>query len=421
MAKLIENVFEYLDSHNESRYDNYNMLSFLDKINFDFKVPFIHITGTNGKGSVANYLNNIYVAANYKVGLFTSPHFKDYVEDIRINNVPISHEEMQKIYAKYIKEINKFELTQFEVLTFIMFSYFNESGLDLAIIEVGMGGEYDATTIDNPPLLAIINNVSLEHADILGKSVSEIALTKAGIIKDECQVLVNMVDEDSKLAIEEVCKKKRAKLHYVNEFYRYGISNQGQLFVGYYPYNDFLVATSCITQRANVACAIEASLLLKDKFPLKFENLQEAFLKPQLPGRFTLFKINNKNVIVDGAHNPDAFLNLTKALDYLPILGKIDSMVAVFRDKNIEKMLALLGSHVRTISLTTFDHPRARTKDEFSLFIEEYPFYDDYFQLFTGLLNREDNNAILVTGSLYFATLFIDRLIKEGLIENGNF
>jgi dihydrofolate synthase/folylpolyglutamate synthase len=417
MSKEIENVFDYIDQHNESRYDNYDFLTFLDKIKFTFKKPFIHITGTNGKGSVANYLNNIYQAAKYNVGLFTSPHFERINECILINNKEINNEDLQSIYSKHAKEINKFGLSAFEVLTYCMFEYFNESNIDLAIIEVGMGGEYDATNIDEAPLLAIINNVSLEHSDILGKSISEIAYTKAGIIKEGCKVLVNIVDDDSKFAIEEVAKSNKAEIHYVNEFYRYGISNKGKLFVGYYPYGDILVNTNCITQRSNVACAIEATIDLGNTFKVSEEDLKVGLFCEQLSGRFTNFTINNKYVIVDGAHNPDAFLNLTKAIDYIKGSLKVEALIGVFRDKNIEKMLALLGGHVDKIHLTTFDHPRARSKEEFELFIAEYDFFDDYYEGFLTLLNNNESNIILVTGSLYFANLFISRLKKEGLVK----
>lgn len=417
MGKIIDNVFDYLKEHDESRYDNYEILTLLDKLKFSFSVPYIHVTGTNGKGSVATYLSNIYQSAGYKVGLYTSPYFNRVNEQIIVNGKEIDDKNLQSIYSKYKKEIYKYELTEFETLTFIMFHYFMEEACDIAIIEVGMGGEYDATNIDDKDLLSIINNVSLEHAGILGKSISEIAETKAGIIKYEGECLVNIVDDDSKLAIENVAKKQKAKVHYVNEFYRYGISANGRLFVGYYPYSDMLVNTSCISQRENVACAIEALILLKDKFPVDSKNIADGLSKPQQEGRFSTFNIKNKFVIVDGAHNPDAIEKLFKSVNYIKGSLPVNALVGVFRDKNIEKMLALLGSNVDSISLTTFDHPRARTKEEFTLFLEEYKFFDNYLVGINELINTDKEGIVLICGSLYFARLVINTLKEKGEIK----
>lgn len=410
-------VIQYLDEHNVSRYDNYDFLSFLSKIKFSFKIPFIHITGTNGKGSVANFLNNIYMVSKYKVGLFTSPHYSKYNEDISINGFNIRTEDMERIFLKYKKEINKYELSQFELLTFIMLYYFNESELDLAIIEVGMGGLYDATNIDETPLLAIINNVGIEHADVLGKSTSEIALNKAGIIKEDCDVLINILDEDCKYAVSEYAKKQRARLHEVNEFYRYGISDDKQsLYVGYFPYGDININTINIGQRSNVACAIEATNILQNKFPVSIDNLRMAFSFPTLEGRFSHFIIEGKQVIVDGAHNPHAFDVLVKSINYLTAARR-SAIVGVFRDKNIEKMLAILQAHVNHLYLTTFPHSRARTEEEFFLFLEDYKFYENSMEIFKELLADPEEDMIIVTGSLYFATYFIDSLRKEGYIK----
>lgn len=413
MAKIIENVFDYFKEHNESRYDNYDFLDFLDKIKFSFTKKFIHVTGTNGKGSVCNYLNNIYQKAGYKVGLFNSPFCEKENECILIDNVQISDEKMQEIYQKRAKEIAKFDLSSFEVLTYIMLQYFEESDIDLAIIEVGMGGEFDATNIEETPVLAIINNVGIEHADVLGKSVSEIAYSKCGIIKYGCDVIGNILTDDAKQVLEEVCKENKAKIHYVNEFYRYGISKEGKLYVGYYPYQDFVVNTAAITQRENVACAIEALLVLKEQFPVTQEQIQAGFLCDALPGRFTVLTKGNKILIIDGAHNPNGMESLVKSLDYIRGGIKIDAIVGVFRDKNIEKMLALLGPHVNSITLTTFDHPRARTKEEFVLFLEEYQFVEDYMELINKYIEEEDPKYILVTGSLYFANMLVNKLKGE--------
>lgn len=410
-AKITLN--EYLIKNNQSRQDNYDFLSFLHKIKFKFNVPFVHVTGTNGKGSVTNFIANIYEASGYKTGCFTSPFFKSYIENISINNVAIREEEGEAIFEEYYNEINKFNLTQFEVITFIALYYFVKNKCDIAAIEVGMGGLYDATNIEEAPVLAIINNVDIEHSAFLGRSKSEIAYNKAGIIKDGCPVLINRLDEDCTYAVNEVAKKSKSKVYTVSEFYNYDIV-AGRLVIGYYPYPSVKVNTSALYQRLNVACALEAIHILNESFPIKVETLQLAFDKPCLDGRFTTLKIKDKRIIIDGAHNPLAIETLIMTLDRIGARKKT-AIVGVFRDKNVEKILAILGSHVDEIFLTTFEHERARTEDEFFVFTAEYQFVE-YKEKFEELLESSEEDIILITGSLYFSTLFLNYLKTKKLI-----
>lgn len=413
--KIENTIGEYLSSHSSRRQDNYDFLNFLHKIKFELEIPFIHVTGTNGKGSVTQFLANIYKNNGYKVGSYESPYFLDCTETINVNGKHITNEEMNSIYLKYAKEITKAELTEFEVLTFIALYFFKQQKCDLVVLEVGMGGLHDATNIDEIPSLAIINNVGIEHSAELGRSRSEIAYNKAGIIKGGCPVLVNIVDEDCKFAIDEVAKKNKSKVYQVSEFYNYDIID-GKLHIGYYPYSDIVINNNAYYQRYNAACALEACSVLKDKFPVTQEGINKGFLENLLDGRFTELNIKGKRVIVDGAHNPDAAEVLVKSLDMIPSKRKV-AIIGVFRDKNVEKFLAVLGSHVNKIYLTTFNHEIARTEEEFFLFTEEYQFIN-YMDEFEKLIEDPEEDIILVSGSLYFSTLFISELKNKGLIND---
>lgn len=398
---------DYLKSNDISRYDNFDFLSFLSKIKFTFTIPFIHITGTNGKGSVSTYLYNAY-STKYDVGLFTSPHFKEYKEDI-INNVnPIKDEDMETIFQKYKKYILKYNLTSFELITFMMLFYFQNLNLDLCIIEVGMGGCFDATNINEYPLISIINNVSLEHANILGRSISEIAYNKCGIIKKNTKVLINEVDDEAKTSIVEYCLKNKASIHYVSEFYKYELVDEG-INVEYYPFKEVHCPNKAIYQRSNIACALECISLLNELYPLEEDNIQKGFLKKIEGPRFKIIKKNNKTIIVDGAHNPHAIEKLIKSLNYGGYKN-IDMIFGVFKDKNIEKMLGLSAAHVDNIYLTTFDHKRARDEEGFFLFSADYKFVNDYKSLFLDLQNNETTSTIVITGSYYFASLFLSEM-----------
>ena len=184
--KSINHLFQ---ARSGEDYQRYNFDSFLKKIKFSYDVPSIHVAGSNGKGSVCYYLSSIYQKAGYKVGRFISPHLVEINESISVNNVNITDEELTAIINNEIKLINKFELSSFEVLTYVAFTYFQKQKCDIAIIECGMGGEVDATNIFEP-ILSIITSISLEHTAFLGKSISEIAEQKGGIIKDEIPLLI---------------------------------------------------------------------------------------------------------------------------------------------------------------------------------------------------------------------------------------
>ena len=173
----------YFDNIQRDDYQRENFDGFLLKVGFKYNVPSIHIAGSNGKGTTANYLANIYRAHGLKVGLFTSPYLNNVNEMININGVDITDDEFVSAIKDNEKLFNKYSLSPFEIQTFIALSYFEKKQCDLAIIECGMGGEIDATNIFNP-IASIITSISLEHTAFLGRSLCEIAYQKAGIIKD---------------------------------------------------------------------------------------------------------------------------------------------------------------------------------------------------------------------------------------------
>ena len=161
-------VERLIPKYSRSNYDKY-----VNDTHFNFNVPSIHITGTNGKGSVANFLNNIYIEKGLKVGLFISPWLNKVNEMISINNNQITDQEIESLFNELFPLFNQYQLTSFEMQTIMAYTYFVRNNVDLAIIEAGIGGYIDATNIINP-LLSIITSVSLEHTSYLGRSVSEI-------------------------------------------------------------------------------------------------------------------------------------------------------------------------------------------------------------------------------------------------------
>lgn len=389
---------EYFLKHNLSSYDRSNYDNFLRDVNFSFSTKAIHITGSNGKGSLANYLYHIYLAQGYKVGLYISPFAFSVTETIFANNKNITDEELLDIFNKYHDKFEKYHLTSFEMQTFIAYTYFSSLNLDLVIIEVGMGGYIDATNVITP-LLSIITNVSLEHTSYLGRSVSEIAFNKAGIIKENSLALVGNLDENAMYAVKEYAKALKVNVARVNEYHNVRVFSDHLLF-DYYPLKDLRLNTIATYQCENASLAIEAVRMLKDKLSVSEEAIRKGLECKNLSCRFENL---GKNLLVDGAHNPDGIAKLCKALENET--RPIHVVFASFKDKNIESMLILLGNISSDITLTTFPHKRARVEEDYFLYLGDYKFEEDYLSLIKNKVNEFSDDLILVTGSLAFAYL----------------
>ena len=398
---------QYLLDHEYSTYERDAYDKFLKSERFNYDIKSIHITGTNGKGSVANYLYNIYLKAGYKVGLFNSPYLNDVTEMIKINGRNITDEEYLEIFNDYLKKFEKYGLSAFEIETFIAFTYFKKMGVDISIIEVGMGGYIDATNVITP-ILSIITSVSLEHTSYLGRSVSEIAENKAGIIKDEVPALVGKLEDSAMFAIREHCKEYDSPLHIVDDYHHERIENDEVIF-DYLPYLNLKLHTRSLYQCKNASVAIEATNIVKDIIPVTEENIREGLYTAPLECRFEYIK---DNLILDGAHNPEAMLSLTDTLDKT-ITKPIHVLFAVFRDKNVDSMLNILSKSVHDVTLTTFDHKRARTEEEFFLYLGDYNFKVDYKTALKEMMEEYKDDIILVTGSLAFVGV-----IRKYLNEN---
>ena len=405
-----KNLLEFLNNNLNYEYDNYNFLSFLDKINFTLDIPFIHVTGTNGKTTLSKLLYYVYLENNYKVGLFSFNEF-NLINSININGKTKNIEELQGIYDEYYKLINKYNLNSYEVLFFISLVLFKKEKLDLVIIDTYMGGEYDFTNIDESPILAIINNVELEHSDILGRSKSEIAYTKGGIIKPDSQVLINILDEDCEFAIKEIAKKYKINVHKVNEYYNYDVKDE-KLHVSYFPFKELVFNNAGLYNRYNIACLLEALLILKDKYNYNEDLIQKGINRFNEIGYYNIFYINNKKIILDNAHNPASLEVLGKTLSYT-INEDIKGIVAVDNSKNIEKMLGIIQKRVSKLYLTTYDDINARDRDGFILFLDDYEYFDSYEEIYDKLMNDEETRYIIFTGSEKFIYQVYNKLFKK--------
>ena len=386
--------------------------NFLNHIKFNYKVPSIHITGTNGKGSTAFYLSSIYQNAGYIVGSFTSPSVDTINDMILINGKPISNEDFYSYLEKYENDFDKYDISVFEIQTFIALSYFQDQKCDIAIIECGMGGLLDATNIFNP-ILSIITSVSIEHTAYLGKSICEIALNKAGIIKENIPVLVGDLSDEALKTISQVALENDSKIYKISDANNVEIVGEGYSF-GYLNLSNLYIPTLAKYSIKDAQIAIDAVSILKDQFNIRNENIVEGLRTSKIPLRMEKIR-DFPTIYLDGAHNPEAMHNLVESLS--DILGdrKLNVVFCCFKDKNIERMLANIGSIADSITLTTFNNPRAREKFDYFLFLDEYKYNENCVESIMDYINLNDDSIILITGSFAFAA-YMRKLFKENKI-----
>ena len=295
----------------------------------------IHVAGTNGKGSVCTMLDSILQEAGYKTGLYTSPHIYDYTERIKINGKDISQEDFASLFEE-VSQI-KVHLTEFEILTIMMFLYFKRNNVDIVILETGLGGRFDATNVIKENLCAIIAQIDLDHTDRLGDTKEKIAFEKAGIIKPDCPVITSMGYEAIRDRADEL--------------------NSMLVFVSPYVPQDFIdsLALKGLHQVENLALVITAINYL-------FKNIDEETIKAGLskvknPCRFEYIK--EKNLIIDASHNPNGILALRNNLDYYFPNQARRFVFGCLKTKDYSQMMKILFQNGDEVYLNGFNYPNA--------------------------------------------------------------
>lgn len=382
-----------------SVYSRANLDRYVEDVGFRFNRPAIHVAGTNGKGSVAKYIAAIYRKAGLRVGLFTSPYLYERNELISVDGKNIKDDELASLFNERSNDFKKYGLTAFEMETIVAYAFFMKENVDLAVVECGMGGEVDATNIITP-VLSIITDVSLEHTDFLGRSVSEIAASQAGIVKRGVPVLTGKLEDSADYAVRDRARYLKSRLFVVDDYHEERLDGDGILF-DYHPYKDLRIQTKAFYQLANASLAVEAVKVLMQDFPVDEKAIREGLLVPPLPARFEYVL---PDVIVDGAHNPAAVEALCETLE--KAAGRpYHVLFAAFRDKNIDLMLSRLERDAQSVTITTFANGRARTEDDYFLYLADYPFAPDWREFIDGFLSDRPGELLVVTGSLAFAAL----------------
>ena len=304
-------------------------------------LKFIHIGGTNGKGSTAAFLSHILKQAGYKTGLFISPFIEVFNERMQIDNVNIPDAELAEIttYIQPFADAMRDAPTEFELNTAIAMLYFQKNHCDIVVLEVGMGGEFDATNVIGSPEAAVLTAIGLDHMVYLGDTVQKIAATKAGIIKDGCPVVLYRQSDEITDVIREKCRLTGSELFLTEPDTLHRISGDinGQVFDS--PHGELHISLAAAYQQFNLATALKtAEVLIRKGWHITDEDIREGLRKTTWPGRFEV--LHGKPVfLVDGAHNPHG---MKAAADSLRAVFQDQKLIIIFgvmADKDYEQML----------------------------------------------------------------------------------
>ncbi|HAC63265.1 MAG TPA: bifunctional folylpolyglutamate synthase/dihydrofolate synthase [Cyanothece sp. UBA12306] len=377
------------------------------------QIPIIHVGGTNGKGSVCAYLASILTEAGYKVGLYTSPHLIDQTESICINNKPISETDFRLIFERIKTTINRYQEspTKFEILTAIAWVYFAQQKVDLAIIEVGLGGRLDSTNVCDHPLVTVITSISRDHCQELGPEITDIAYEKAGIFKSECPVVLGEIPPDAGRVIQSQIEALNCPSVWVNP----AIKTQ-ENWATYQDINYPLpLLGDC--QLINSAVAIATIKILQQKgWHIPLTATEKGMEKTQWLGRLQWITWHDSTILIDGAHNRAAAQFLRQYIDNLnqPITW-VMGMLSTKEHEAIFQELLRPDDYLYLVPVP--DERTANIEELSNLAIEICPtlkncqtFTDLSIALETAI--NEQNQLVILCGSLYLIGYFLKNHFK---------
>jgi len=330
------------------------------------KFKSIHVAGTNGKGSTSHMLAAVFQQAGYKTGLYTSPHLKDFRERIKINGKEIPKKYITGFVEKHKTDFEKIEPSFFEWTVGLAFNYFAEQKVDIAIIEVGLGGRLDSTNVVKP-LLSLITNISYDHINLLGNTLPKIAKEKAGIIKPKVPVVISQTQATVKKVFTEKAKAAKSKIYFADNVFIHQKENylpeKSLTKHSYKKGKEFVSILSDLPgtyQRYNIAGVLTALNILKQDFKIKDKHVKKAFGNvKKLTGLHGRWELLNKHprVITDTGHNKDGILKVMECVDRefqsKIVKGKLHVVFGAVNDKDVSNIFALLKTN-KHFSIATY-------------------------------------------------------------------
>lgn len=381
-------------------------------------LKFIHVAGTNGKGSTSAYITSMLTKANYRVGFFTSPFLERFNERIRINNENIPDEDLGDVTEFTKAAVDKMleeglsHPTEFEIVTAIALEYYKRQAVDFVVLEVGMGGRFDSTNVIDDSVISVIVPIAMDHIDILGDTLGKIAYEKAGIIKKNGLVVSYPQDPEAREVVEKVAKEEDARLITVPvENLKISEMNEtGSKFdfsYNDYEFRDLQIRLIGKHQANNASTAITSVLALKDsgKIQITDSEIREGLEETRWIGRLELLK-SSPRFIIDGAHNMQGIEALKKTIEEVFDYDKLILGLGILKDKDVESMISEMAPVGDEIIVTEPNIFRAMTADELGERIGKYnPNYtvekDINRAIDLAYEKAGERDIILFSGSLY--------------------
>ena len=385
------------------------------------RLPIIHVAGSNGKGSTCAMLEAIYRANGYRTGLYTSPHLVRQGERVQVNRTILEESEivrytarLQPLAAQLGAHDSDRHPSFFEFMTAMAFLRFAEAEVDIVLLETGLGGRLDATNVVDPAL-AIITSISLDHTELLGDSIEQIAREKAGIIKPGKPVLIGPLLPAAEAVIRSIAAERGSPVYAVTERFP---------TVAQLPHTNLRGAC----QRWNAGAALYASEILSPDFPLQAHACADALQAIQWPGRWQTIALNDRTVILDASHNPEGAAVLDENLSQLVAdLGCRPIIVAgTLGEDRARSLLEVVSRHAREIHLLAPDQSRATPTQVLASCLPEdnrAPVHQPELKAIFPAVGRctlgQPGDTIVVTGSLYLIGEVLEQLSCHTPVGQG--
>ena len=382
--------------------------------------PIIHVTGTNGKGSTIAMLSSLFVHHGQKVGAFVSPHLIDYTDRFLINGNVMPEEDFEivgnLVQQAEVKLIDEYELLSFfEIMTAMALVYFSRKKVEVALLEVGIGGLLDTTNIVHSTM-SVITSIGMDHEEMLGNTLEEIAIQKTGIFKQNQEVVLGKLPTEALKVAEVVGKAYNCDLHTFEREFKSELFEDGFIFTN----SDTRIHIPHLNlkgkyQLENAAVALECFLRFEEKFqlPIELSAIQESFQTVTWPGRMEVVH-QSPTVVLDGAHNIHA---LKRFVETVKQHGKLEAqhtiLFSALKRKHYIEMVDYLRKELPKARLvvTTFEYAGAIEKTDYPS--SEIEFVENAQQFIENYINRtSDEETLWITGSLYFISFMRKSFIK---------
>ncbi|HEL2377663.1 TPA: bifunctional folylpolyglutamate synthase/dihydrofolate synthase [Streptococcus suis] len=377
--------------------------------NPQFAVPVIHVAGTNGKGSTIAFMRQLFQTHGLRVGSFVSPHMVSVHDRICIDSQPISDHDfqhyLQKVYDLEQEVATRYEpFRYFEVMVLIMFLYFEAQQPDVALVEVGIGGLLDTTNVV-APALSVITSIGMDHQDLLGSTLREIAEQKAGIIKENVPVVLGPLSPETTVICRQIAQDKQASVHQFGQEFTYKAGHFSNTDIDL---SELVLGLAGHHQEENAAVALQTFLLYMTNIQkdIQPQLIQQALAQTSWPGRLELV-VQEPKIYLDGAHNVPA---IERLLEFIQVQEEpVTILFSALRRKDFQEMLELLEEKLphTALVLTSFAYDGALAEEN-----RQGRDYVENYQQFIEDWQSSKQGILIVTGSLYFISE-VRRIFKK--------